>query len=61
MASLGCPAPDMAYVQVITPAMQMILASDGQTYAYHGRSPDNLFLCTPDGPAPPEEGVASPM
>lgn len=54
-ASLGCPAPDMAYAQVITPGMQAILESGGQTYTYHGRSPDDLFLCGPDGPAPPLE------
>ena len=54
-ASLGCPAPDMGYAQVITPGMQVILESGGQTYAYHGRSADDLFLCGSDGPAPPVE------
>jgi hypothetical protein len=54
-ASLGCPAPDMAYAQVITPGMQVILESGGQTYAYHGRSPDDLFLCGADGPALPAD------
>jgi hypothetical protein len=54
-ASLGCPAPDMAYAQVITPGMQVILESDGKIYAYHGRSPGDLFLCGADGPAPPLE------
>ena len=54
-ASLGCPAPDMAYAQVITPGMQVILESGGQIYAYHGRSPDDLFLCGSNGPALPEE------
>jgi hypothetical protein len=52
-ASLGCPAPDMAYAQVITPGMQVMLESGGQTYAYHGSGPDDLFLCGSDGPAPP--------
>lgn len=52
-ASLGCPAPDMGYAQVITPGMQVILQSGGQSYAYHGRSPNDLFLCGPDGPVPP--------
>lgn len=51
-ASLGCPAPDMGYAQVITPGMQVILANGGQSYAYHGSSPDNLFLCGSDEPAP---------
>ncbi len=49
-ASLGCPAPDMAYAQVITPGVQVILESSGQSYAYHGVSFDALFLCGPEGP-----------
>lgn len=52
-ASLGCPAPDMGYAQVITPGAQVILESGGQTYEYHGRSLDDLFLCGPDGPVAP--------
>lgn len=51
-ASLGCPAPDMGYAQVITPGIQVILESGGQTYAYHGSSPNDLFLCGADGPVP---------
>jgi hypothetical protein len=52
-ASLGCPAPDMGYAQVITPGVQVILESGGQTYDYHGRSLDDLFMCGPDGPVAP--------
>jgi len=51
-ASLGCPAPDMMYAQVVTEGIQVVLEVDGQTYEYHGRSPGDLFLCGPDGPAP---------
>lgn len=51
-ASLGCPAPDMGYAQVITPGVQVLLTSGGQTYSYHGRSLDDLFLCGPEGPVP---------
>lgn len=51
-ASLGCPAPDMGYAQVITPGVQVVLESGGQTYSYHGRSLDDLFLCGPEGPVP---------
>lgn len=54
-ASLGCPAPDMGYAQVITPGVQVILESDGNTYAYHGSSLDDLFLCGPDGPVAPAQ------
>lgn len=52
-ASLGCPAPDMGYAQVITPGVQVILESGGQTYEYHGTGPDDLFLCGQDGPVAP--------
>jgi hypothetical protein len=52
-ASLGCPAPDMGYAQMITPGVQIILESGGQTYEYHGSSLDDLFLCGPDGPVAP--------
>jgi hypothetical protein len=52
-ASLGCPAPDMGYAQVITPGVQVILESGGQTFDYHGRSLGDLFLCGPDGPVAP--------
>ncbi len=54
-ASLGCPAPGMGYAQVITPGVQVILESGGQTYEYHGKSLDDLFLCGVDGPVPPLE------
>jgi hypothetical protein len=66
-ASMGCPAPGMAYAQVITPGMQVILEVDGRRYAYHGTLPDNLFLCGPEGPVPtpgeaPQRGAAeTPM
>ncbi|MEA3335649.1 MAG: hypothetical protein U9R25_07030 [Chloroflexota bacterium] len=49
-ASLGCPAPDMGYAQMLTNGMQVVLQVEGRTYAYHGRSPNDLFLCGPDGP-----------
>ena len=52
-ASMGCPAPGMAYAQVITPGMQVILEVNGQRYAYHGTLPNNLFLCGPEGPVSP--------
>lgn len=51
-ASLGCPAPDMMYAQVLTDGVQVILEANGQTYDYHGRTPTDLFLCGPNGPMP---------
>jgi hypothetical protein len=42
----------MAYAQVVTEGLQVVLEVDGQTYAYHGRTPDQMFLCGPTGPVP---------
>ena len=33
--SIGCPEPDMAYAQVITPGHKILLMVDGRTYAVH--------------------------
>lgn len=52
-AALGCPEPGMAYAQVVTEGLRVVLEVDGHTYAYHGRTPDQMFLCGPDGPVPP--------
>lgn len=52
-AGLGCPQPGMAYAQVLVEGLQVVLEVDGQAYAYHGRSPDQMFLCGPTGPVPP--------
>ena len=51
-ASVGCPAPDFGYAQVLTNGMKVTLQVGDATYDYHGRSPDDLFLCGPDGPVP---------
>jgi hypothetical protein len=34
-SSLGCPKPDQAYLQVITPGYQLTLQARGQSYEYH--------------------------
>jgi hypothetical protein len=52
-AAMGCPEPGMGYAQVLTEGLQVVLEVDGQTYAYHGRPPEELFLCGPNGPVPP--------
>lgn len=33
--SIGCPQPDHAYAQVITPGYHIVLVHGGHTYAYH--------------------------
>ena len=34
-SSLGCPQPDMAYAQMITPGYRIILQHSGQHYEFH--------------------------
>lgn len=51
-ASLGCPAPDKMYAQVLTDGIQVVLQANGQTYDYRGRTPADVFLCGPNGPMP---------
>lgn len=34
-SSLGCPQPDMMYLQVITPGFRIVLTASGQEYEYH--------------------------
>jgi hypothetical protein len=34
-ASLGCPEPDMSYVQVITPGYRIVLQAGDKLYEYH--------------------------
>lgn len=59
-ASLGCPQPGMMYAQVLVDGLQVVLEADGRTYAYHGRSPNDLFLCGPQGPMAPAQPARGP-
>jgi hypothetical protein len=57
-ASMGCPQPGMAYIQVPQDGVLIRLAAEGREYAYHGGGSGELFLCeqtlkTPK-PAPPK-------
>ncbi|MFO7682477.1 MAG: hypothetical protein R6X34_20765 [Chloroflexota bacterium] len=44
-SSLGCPAEGFAYLQVITPGYQIILAANDQQYDYHTDLNGNFVLC----------------
>jgi hypothetical protein len=44
-ASLGCPQPGMAYIQVPQDGVLTRLAAEGREYAYHGGGSGELFLC----------------
>lgn len=43
-SSVGCPKPDMAYMQVITPGHKITLRVDGQIYVAH-EAKGRAFIC----------------
>ena len=50
--SLGCPAPETMYAQVVTPGTRILLTVDGQKYTYHAEANQPPCLCenpTEDG------------
>ena len=50
-SSLGCPQPDRAYLQVLTPGRRIHLGLDGKVYAYHsGRSGMPTYCENPQPP-----------
>jgi hypothetical protein len=51
-SSLGCPAPGMAYLTVITPGYQVVLEAQGESYTYHTDMSRNFVLCVDGKPAP---------
>jgi len=53
-SSLGCPAPEMTYLPVITPGYVVTLEAAGEQYRYHSDQQGNYVLCGEDGqPATP--------
>lgn len=44
-ASLGCPQPGMAYIQVPRDGALIRLSAEGQEYDYHSGGNRGLFLC----------------
>ncbi len=44
-ASLGCPQPGMAYIQVPQEGALIVLRADGDLYRYHIGGNRGLFLC----------------
>jgi hypothetical protein len=43
--SLGCPQPDMAYAQVVTPGYWIVLETNGLQYPYHTDLEGQVILC----------------
>jgi hypothetical protein len=63
--SLGCPQPEMAYAEVITPGYLIILSAQGINFDYHTDQVATLVLCDettdpslPIEAAPSEPGVS---
>ena len=44
-SSLGCPQPDVMYMQVITPGYRITLDAQGKRYVYHTNMGDQVILC----------------
>jgi hypothetical protein len=55
-SAMGCPQPDMGYLQVITPGILIRLRTNGVDYRYHGSRSGEPFLCA--APGVPEEPAA---
>lgn len=55
-SALGCPQPGMAYLQVLTDGVRILLVHDGLTYSYHGGGNRDVFLC--EQPSKPVQGLA---
>lgn len=48
-SSLGCPASDGNYLQVITSGFRITLQIEGESYDYHTDTGRTVVLCGPDG------------
>jgi len=44
-ASLGCPQPDLFYIQILSPGYRIILAVGDQRYRYHTDLSETFLLC----------------
>lgn len=48
-SALGCPAPGMMYLQVLTPGYRIVLEAEGEEYTYHTDRGNQLVLCGSKG------------
>ena len=46
-SALGCPNPQLGYMQMITPGVRVILTLADNNYFYHGDT-NSVFLCDSD-------------
>jgi hypothetical protein len=59
--SMGCPLPDRAYMQVITPGVLIRFAHGKSVYEYHGSRRGQPFLCEPPATVEPPASVDAPI
>jgi hypothetical protein len=50
-SSLGCPQPDMAYLQVITPGYRILLEANAREYEYHSNRDAYIVYCENPDPS----------
>lgn len=50
-SSLGCPQPDMLYLQVITPGFLILLDANGAQYEYHSNRDAYVVYCENQTPS----------
>ena len=50
-SALGCPAPGMMYMQVITPGYLVEVEAGGESYSYHTDLAEGVVLCVDGQPA----------
>jgi hypothetical protein len=50
-SSLGCPQPDMFYLQVITPGYRIVLDVSGHKYEYHSNRDASFVYCENPDPS----------
>jgi hypothetical protein len=58
-SSIGCPRPDMQYMQVLTNGARIVLRASGVLYHYHSGGNRAPFLCarpSPEAPLPYAQG-----
>lgn len=58
--SLGCPSPDMAYIQVLVDGALIRLWVGDKEYEYHSGGRRAPFLCERPAPRPPADEVPMP-
>ena len=58
-SSIGCPQPDMQYMQVLTNGSRIVLKADGRVFHYHSggnRPPSHCAKPSPKEPLPYKHG-----